>query len=155
LPAEAPLTAQAARRLAREAATQQAFEPAARALSEDWGMNEDQSLHAEQVRRWAETLGQSVVRERDAELRAYERGQRPKSPPNATPLLVIGMDGGRYQGREKDPDTNSRWREEKVLTISSYLPGDGKDPEQGGRKCSVSTASVFGACSVALSAMSV
>ena len=43
------------------------------------------------------------------------------------------MDGGRYQSRDKDPDTGSRWREEKVLTISSYIPGDGKEKEEGGR----------------------
>ena len=130
LPAEAPLTPQAARRLGREAATQ-GFEPAARALSEDWAM--DPPLHGEQVRRWAEALGESLVVRRDAQVREYERGQRPACPPNAVPLLVIGMDGGRYQNREKDPDTGSRWREEKVLTISSYLPGDGKPVDQGGR----------------------
>ena len=78
--------------------------------------------------------GQSVVARRDAEVADYKRGHRPASPPNAVPLLVIGMDGGRYQSREKDPETGSRWREEKVLTVSSYLPGDGKDPEQGGRR---------------------
>lgn len=132
LPSEAPLTAQAARRLAREAATQQGFEPAARALGEDWAMA-DPPLHAEQVRRWSEALGRSAVARRDAEVRDYQRGQRPASPPNAVPLLVLGMDGGRYQSREKDPDTDSRWREEKVLTVSSYLPGDGKDKADGGR----------------------
>jgi hypothetical protein len=130
LPAEAPLTPQAAARLGREAATQQGFEPAARALNQDWQL--DQPLHPEQVRRWSEELGRSVVAKRDAEVRDYQCGQRPPSPPNEVPLLVIGMDGGRYQSREKDPETGSRWREEKVLTISSYLPGDGKDPADGG-----------------------
>ena len=85
------------------------------------------------MRRWSEGLGRSVVARRDAEVRAYRAGRGPPGPPNAVPLLVIGMDGGRYQGREKDPDTGSRWREEKVLTVSSYLPGDGKDPADGGR----------------------
>lgn len=132
MPAEVPLTPQAACRLAREAASQQAFEPAARALSCDWGM--DTPLHPEQMRRWAEALGQSVVAQRDVEVKEYKRGQRPACPPNEVPLLVIGMDGGRYQGQEKDPETGSRWHEEKVLTVSSYLPGDGKDPEQGGRR---------------------
>jgi hypothetical protein len=131
LPAEAPLTPQAAARLGREAATQQGFEPAARALNQDWQL--DQPLHAEQVRRWSEGLGRSVVAERDAEVRDYRCGRRPPSPPNEVPLLVIGMDGGRYQGRDKDPETGSRWREEKVLTVSSYLPGDGRDPADGGR----------------------
>jgi hypothetical protein len=131
LPAEAPLTPQAARRLGREAATQQGFEPAARALSEDWGT--ETALHSEQVRRWGEALGRSVVAQRDAEVDEYEQGQRPACPPNAVPLLVIGMDGGRYQSREKDTESGSRWREEKVLTVSSYIPGDGKPKEQGGR----------------------
>ena len=131
MPAEVPLTSQAARRLGREAATQQGFELAARVLNDDWGLEE--SLHPEQVRRWSEALGESAVAQRDAEVRDYERGQRPTAPRNAVPLLVIGMDGGRYQGREKDPETGSRWREEKVLTVSSYIPGDGKAEEEGGR----------------------
>lgn len=130
MPTEAPLTPQAACRVAREAVTQQGFGPAARALSADWAMDR---LHPEQVRRWAEGLGSSAVARRDAELRDYQRGQRPACPPNAVPLLVIGMDGGRYQSREKDEETGSRWREEKVLTVSSYLPGDGKPVEEGGR----------------------
>src|SRR6185312_4711501 len=128
---EAPLTPQAARRLAREAATQQGFEPAARARIEDCAMGAP--LHAEQVRRWGEALGASVVARRDAEVEDYHRGLRPASPANAVPLLVIGLDGGRYQGREKDQETGSRWREEKVLTVSSYIPGDGISQEQGGR----------------------
>jgi hypothetical protein len=132
LPAEVPLTPQAAKRLAREAAVQQAFEPAARALTEDWAT--ESPVHPEEVRRWGEALGGSAVAQRDAELEAYQRGQRPASPPNAAPLLVIGMDGGRYQGRDENPETHSRWREEKVLTVSSYIPGDGKDPDEGGRR---------------------
>jgi hypothetical protein len=101
-------------------------------LTCDWGM--DIALHPEQMRRWAEALGQSAVAVREAEVKDYQRGQRPTCPPNEVPLLVIGMDGGRYQGREKDADTGSRWHEEKVLTVSSYLPGDGKDPTEGGRR---------------------
>ena len=121
LPTEAPLTTQAAVRLGREAATQQGFEPAARALNADWGL--DQPLHSEQVRRWSEGLGATLVAQREREVRAYQCGQRPACPPNAVPLLVIGMDGGRYQGREKDPESGSRWREEKVLTLSTKGAG--------------------------------
>jgi len=33
---------------------------------------------------------------------------------------------------EKDPDTNSRWREEKVLPPAVICRGDGKEPEEGG-----------------------
>ena len=130
LPAEAPLTPGAARRVGREVATQ-GFEQAARALNDDW--QPDSPLHHETVRNWGEHLGAAVVAKRDAELRDYERGQRPQPPLNETPLLVIGMDGGRYQSRDKDPETGSRWREEKVLTVSSYIPGDGKEKDQGGR----------------------
>lgn len=39
------------------------------------------------------------------------------------------MDGGRWQGREKNPETGSRWREDKVLTVTSYVPGDGREGE--------------------------
>ena len=130
MPAEVPLTPEAARRVGREVATQ-GFEQAARALNDDW--RPDSPLHHETVRNWGEHLGQAVVAKRDAELRDYERGQRPEPPLNETPLLVIGMDGGRYQSRDKDPETDSRWREEKVLTISSYIPGDGKEKDEGGR----------------------
>lgn len=52
---------------------------------------------------------------RQAEAEAYGRGQRPACPSNGVSLLVIGMDGGRYQSREKEAETGSRWLEEKVL----------------------------------------
>jgi hypothetical protein len=79
-------------------------------------------------------MGRGLVARRDAEADAYARGVRPPCPPNAVPLLVIGVDGGRWQGRAKDPLTNSRWREQKTLAVSSYLPGDGRDPARGGRR---------------------
>ncbi|MCO6439364.1 MAG: hypothetical protein J5J06_19925 [Phycisphaerae bacterium] len=44
---------------------------------------------------------------------------------NAPLLLVIGMDGGRVQTLEKQGENGSRWREDKVSAITSYLPGDG------------------------------
>jgi hypothetical protein len=87
-----------------------------------------------QIQRWAQALGARMVRERDAEAKAYQRGRRPavrrelKSPANAPPpLLVIGVDGGRVQYREKDPQTQSRWHEDKVCTVTTYLPGDGSE----------------------------
>lgn len=128
LPAEAPLTPRAAERLARETA-QEAFNPAARSLNYDWGTQ----LDGKQVQRWAEALGRGVAVARDAEAAAFERGQRPAPPANEPELLVVGLDGGRVQQREKDPQTKSRWHEDKVCTVSSYLRGDGKDPDQGGR----------------------
>jgi hypothetical protein len=120
LPAEVPLTPRAAERLSREASVQ-AFEPAARALEKDWGM----PLDGKQVQRWSQAIGQSLVRRRHKEVRAYEQGQRPEPPPNAPQVLVIGFDGGRYQGMEKNPLTGSYWRENKVLAASTYLRGDG------------------------------
>src|SRR5665213_3633652 len=74
-----------------------------------------------------------MVAERNAEVEAYEAGVRPTPPANEPELIVVGLDGGRVQMREKDPDSKSRWREDKVATVTTYLPGDGKDPEEGGR----------------------
>jgi hypothetical protein len=123
MPSEAPLTPRAAERLSREAAVQP-FDNAARALCIDWCLD---VLDGKQVQRWSEALGASLVRQRDAEIVAYREGRRPSCPANEPQLLVIGMDGGRYQGREKDPDTQSRWREDKVLNVTTYIPGDGSD----------------------------
>lgn len=117
------LTPRAAERVGREAAVQ-SFERAAKALERDWGLEQ---LEGKQVQRWGEAIGQAVQRQRDAEVLAYQRGQRPAAPANEPRLLVIGMDGGRWQGRHKDAVTQSRWREEKVLSVSSYIPGDGRD----------------------------
>jgi len=122
LPAEVPLTPRASRRVAREGAVQ-SFPQAARALSEDWGVR----LDGKQIQRWSESLGASVVMTRDAEVRRYEQGQRPSTVANPPALLVVGMDGGRVQTREKQGEDGSRWREDKVTAITSYLPGDGTD----------------------------
>jgi len=108
------LTSRAARRVAREGALQ-SFDQAALALNEDWGTH----LDGKQVQRWVEALGQSVTSERDREVGAFEQGVRPEGPPNPPELLVIGMDGGRVQTREKQGETGSRWREDKVCSITS------------------------------------
>ena len=123
MPAEANLTPKAAERMGREAAVQ-SFDNAARAIAADWGL---EALDGKQVQRWAEALGASLVRRRDREVRRYREGVRPECRANGAKLLVIGVDGGRYRSREKDPQTGSRWREDKVLTVSSYVPGDGRD----------------------------
>jgi hypothetical protein len=122
LPAEVPLSPQAAKRLSREA-TVQAFAAAARALAEDWGV----AVHGKQVQRWAEALGQRVVDQRRRQLQAMRQGQPPTPAANEDQLLVIEVDGGRVQGRERNEQTGSRWREDKICSISSYLPGDGKE----------------------------
>jgi len=114
------LTPHAARRVAREGALH-SFDQSSKALSEDWGV----PLDGKQIQRWSEALGRTVMLERAAEARAYEQGNRPASPLNPPALLVIGMDGGRVQTREKQGENGSRWREDKVAAITSYLPGDG------------------------------
>lgn len=115
-----PLTSRAARRVGREGATQP-FGKAAAALNEDWGTQWD----GKQVQRWSEALGSRVMRDRDDEVKAYECGHRPESPSNPPALLVIGMDGGRVQSRTKNKESGSRWQEDKVMTATTYLPGDG------------------------------
>ena len=99
----------------------QSFDQAALALNEDW----ETHLDGKQVERWSEAIGRAVMSTRDAEVAAYEQGIRPATPRNSPPLLVIGMDGGRVQTREKQGENGSRWREDKVAGITSYLPGDG------------------------------
>lgn len=119
--ADLPLTPKAAERVAREGATG-VFDAAARALNTDWGTQ----YHRKQVQRWTQKIGQQVLALREQEAHGYARGLRPAGPANDPCLLVVQMDGGRVQEREKDPQTQSRWHEDKVLAISSFLPGDGK-----------------------------
>jgi hypothetical protein len=122
LPSECGLTPRAAERLAREAA-QHSDAEVADALRRDWGG----ALDGKQVQRWANAFGSRLAAERDAEVRASESGLRPVPPANAVELLVIGPDGGRVQMREPDPESGNRWREDKVFTVTSYQPGDGKE----------------------------
>jgi hypothetical protein len=122
LPSEANVSPHAAERVSREAA-QKSFDEAARSLNIDWKT----SFDGRQIQRWAEALGRGMVRGRDHQTQAYREGRYPPGPANAPQLLVIGMDGGRWQGRQKDPETGNRWRENKVLSVSSYVPGDGRE----------------------------
>lgn len=116
------MTPKAASRLAREASVQ-SFDRAAEALSEDWGV----SLDGKQLQRWSERMGRDVVRRRDAEVVDSECGRPPGSAANGGELLVIEMDGGRVQMREKDAETGNRWREDKVGVVTTYLKGDGAE----------------------------
>ena len=120
--AGAPLTPLAAERLAREAA-QHGFGPAARSLSIDWHGD----LASAQIQRWSEALGDALVSQRQEQIKSLRRGIGPACPPNAALLVVVGMDGGRVQMREKNAESKSRWTEDKVATFTTYLPGDGKD----------------------------
>lgn len=89
----------------------------------DWGTQ----LDGKQIQRWGEAFGQSLVDRRQAELEAFKKHVRPACKANEHELLVIGMDGGRVQTREKSQETGSRWKEDKVLTITSCLKGDGQE----------------------------
>lgn len=144
MPHEAHLSPRAARRIAREAACQ-SFDNAARAINEDWGT----SLDGKQIQRWAEKLGQTLVEQQARQVQACERGERPAGPANEAQLLVIGMDGGRVQGIEKNPDTDSRWREDKVLTVSSCLksaePDEPPRPLVSSYVATMANAEAFGA----------
>lgn len=123
LPAEVLLTPHAARRVARDSALQ-TFDKAGAALGEDWG----RILDGKQIQRWAEALGRTMVQKREAQVRALEQGHHPASPANAPTLLVIGLDRGRVQMREetgKKGPPSADWREDKIGTFTTYLPGDG------------------------------
>jgi hypothetical protein len=122
LPTEAHLSPKAAARIDREAATQ-SFDNGGRAINIDWGTEYD----GKQIQRWGEARGKALVEQRKAELLAYKKGKLPVARQNEHELLVIGMDGGRVQTREKNAETGSRWKENKVLTITSCLKGDGKE----------------------------
>lgn len=122
LPSEVPLTPLAAERVAREAADR-VFDDAARSLNLDW----QTELDGKQIQRWSERMGDRLVAARAQEIRLENRGVHPEGPLNAPQLLVVGMDGGGVHTRDKDPDTQSRWREDKVASFTSYLPGDGQE----------------------------
>jgi hypothetical protein len=124
MPVEGLLSPKAACRVAREGVAQ-TFPKATEALNEDWGTQWD----AKQIQRWVESMGQTLLAQQRQEVARYERGERPRGPKNDPELLVIELDGGRVQEREKDVQTLSRWREDKVLTITNYQPGDGKERE--------------------------
>jgi hypothetical protein len=124
LPVEANLSPLAAERISREA-IQKSFDEAARSLNIDW----KQAWDGKQIQRWSEALGRGLVRLRERQTEDYRKGQIPAGPPNRPQLLVIGMDGGRWHSRHPNPETGERWREDKVLTLTSYLPGNGKEGE--------------------------
>lgn len=99
------------------------FDVGARKINHDWGT----TLDGKQIQRWSERIGDRLVGEREAALELFEKKNiLPGCKANEHELLVIGMDGGRVQNRLKNQD-GSRWREDKVLTVTSYLKGDGKE----------------------------
>ena len=122
------LTPQALKRVCRES-VQVPFDQAARAINEDWGTRFD----GKHMQRWSEHVGQQAVALREAERKAYQKkGRRPAASKVTGNLLVIGMDGGRMQSRERVAGSESRWREDKIATISLCQKGDGveQDPRR-------------------------
>jgi hypothetical protein len=103
----------------------QGFDNAAKALSIDWQRDVD----GKQVQRWSEKLGMTVRCGRDQQVLKLQEGHHPPDQASDPQLLVIEVDGGRWQSREENPETHRRWREDKICAIATYLPGDGKDNE--------------------------
>jgi hypothetical protein len=119
MPTEGDLSPHAMKRVCTEAATV-SFAVAARKINMDWGTH----LDGKQIQRWSERVGDRLVDEREHALKLLEKNHIPPvSKLNEHEVLVIGMDGGRVQHREKNQD-GTRWREDKVLTVTSYLKGD-------------------------------
>ena len=107
LPSEVPLTPLTAERVAREAADR-VFDDAARSLNLDW----QTELDGKQVQRWSQRMGDRLIAALAQEIRLEQGGVHPEGPLNAPALLVVGLDGGRVHTRDKDPQTQSRWRED-------------------------------------------
>ena len=118
--------------MAREAATQ-ADASAARAINEDWGSDFD----SRQINRWSRAMGRLPLEEQKRQIAEFESGGHPASPPNSPELLVLEVDGGRWQGKEKDPVSEGRWREDKVCTVIKYAPGDGGERKPEPLVCTV------------------
>jgi hypothetical protein len=123
LDAQVGLTPRAAERVCREAANLP-FDVGARSVNADWGTEYD----GKQLQRWGEHYGRKIAAIQEQERRAFAKGRHPAGPKNGAEVLAVGMDGGRVQEREKDQQTQSRWHEDKVLTISSYVKGPPKEP---------------------------
>jgi hypothetical protein len=119
MPTEVELSPKAAEKVAREAAVQ-SFDNAARSIAIEWCMDR---LDGKQVQRWSEKLGERVVKDRQREVEAYERGERQACKQNDPELLVVEIDGGRVQNRLKNEE-GTRWREDKLVTVSTALKGN-------------------------------
>lgn len=118
LPTEGCLSTHAAEKVVIETATG-AFDTAALKLNRDWGT----TLDGKQIQRWSERIGTHGVQRREAALVALEKKNvLPPCKANEPEVLVIGLDGGRVQTRLKNKD-GTRWREDKVATVTSYISG--------------------------------
>jgi hypothetical protein len=118
MPTEGELSPHAMQRVCVEAATV-CFDVAARKINMSWNT----TLDSKQIQRWSERVGDRLVDEREQALKLLEKHHvPPPSKLNEHEILTIGMDGGREQTTQKNAD-GTRWREDKVLTITIYLKG--------------------------------
>lgn len=125
LPTEGHLSTHAAEKVVIEAATG-AFDTAACKLNHDWNT----TLDGKQVQRWSERIGAHAVARREEALKLLEKKNvLPPSKANEHQVLVVGMDGGRVQTRLKNED-GTRWREDKVVTVTSYISGRNTKDQQ-------------------------
>lgn len=108
----------AAEKVVIEAATG-AFDTAAMKLNLDWST----TLDGKQIQRWSERIGDNAVARRERALEQLEKKNiLPPCKANEHQVLVVGLDGGRVQTRLKNED-GTRWREDKVATVTSYISG--------------------------------
>jgi hypothetical protein len=129
MPTEVDLSPKAAEKVGREAAVQ-SFDNAARSIAIEWCMDR---LDGKQIQRWSQKLGERVLRDRQQAVEAYQRGERQECKQNEPELLVIEMDGGRVQNRLKNEE-GSRWREDKLATVSTALRGNPKAKKKEDRE---------------------
>ena len=129
MPVEVDLSPKAAEKVAREAAVQ-SFDNAARSIAIEWCMD---CLDGKQVQRWSEKLGERVLKDRQGAVEAYERGERQACKQNDPELVVIEIDGGRVQNRLKNEE-GTRWREDKLVTVSTALLGRPKAKKKEDRE---------------------
>lgn len=118
------MPARTTRALARERVLRTMTEALDRMIPPD----ESEPLRGSTLRHWED----QVAKVRQAVMPTLLE-ERAASPANEPELLGVGLDGGRVQEREADPQTRSRWHEDKVCTVTSYLRGDGRDETDGGR----------------------
>jgi hypothetical protein len=125
LPVEGHLSTHAAEKIVIESATG-AFDTAALKLNLDWGT----TLDGKQVQRWSERIGDHAVDRREQQLQELEQDNiLPPCKANEHQVLVVGLDGGRVQTRLKNED-GTRYREDKVATVTSYISGENTTDHQ-------------------------
>lgn len=98
----------------------------ARVLTE-WGFPPQDPT---QIKRWVAHIGERLIGQQQDEQLDFKLGRPVPAPANAPELLLVAVDGGRVHTTEVNPETGSRWREDKVACVASVRPGrDGEKPK--------------------------